>query len=117
MRVYLSNLLSSQTKLVYNKLHFFFLAYFQNQEIIFTKSCQELRKSNSYIKELPYALKEKARDFVHKFSLKKRNPDILKEDDFLKLVEHKYVLSLAQPGEPVGVLAGQSVGEPSTQMT
>ena len=29
----------------------------------------------------------------------------------------KYVSSLAQPGEAVGVIAGQSIGEPSTQMT
>jgi hypothetical protein len=28
-----------------------------------------------------------------------------------------WVCSLAEPGEPVGVIAGQSVGEPSTQMT
>lgn len=33
------------------------------------------------------------------------------------LIRQKYLSSLAQPGEPVGVIAGQSVGEPSTQMT
>lgn len=36
---------------------------------------------------------------------------------FLKLVEQKYLFSLVQAGEPVGVIAGQSIGEPSTQMT
>ena len=30
---------------------------------------------------------------------------------------HKYLVSLEQPGEAVGLLAAQSVGEPSTQMT
>lgn len=39
------------------------------------------------------------------------------EADFLELVGQKYFSSLADSGEPVGVLAGQSVGEPSTQMT
>jgi DNA-directed RNA polymerase I subunit RPA1 len=38
-------------------------------------------------------------------------------EDFRFLMRLKYGSSLAQPGEPVGVLAAQSVGEPSTQMT
>jgi len=29
----------------------------------------------------------------------------------------KFQTSIVDPGEPVGVLAAQSVGEPSTQMT
>lgn len=33
------------------------------------------------------------------------------------LVHMKYMRSLASPGEPVGCVAAQSVGEPSTQMT
>lgn len=32
-------------------------------------------------------------------------------------MELKYMRSLAAPGEAVGVIAAQSVGEPSTQMT
>ena len=36
---------------------------------------------------------------------------------FEALMHLKYLRSLADPGEPVGCLAGQSVGEPSTQMT
>ncbi|KAB1222317.1 DNA-directed RNA polymerase I subunit rpa1 [Morella rubra] len=94
-----------------------FEALAANQEMIIKKCTQELHKANSYIKELPSALENKAREFVHKFTLKEKNPNVLKEEDFLKLMEQKYVLSLAQPGEPVGVLAAQSVGEPSTQMT
>lgn len=85
--------------------------------MILKKCGQELWKPNSYIKELPSALEEKAKEFVRAFSIRQKNPNVLKEEDFLKLMEHKYVLSLAQPGEPVGVLAAQSVGEPSTQMT
>lgn len=38
-------------------------------------------------------------------------------EDFRYLMSLKFASSLAQPGEPVGCLAAQSVGEPSTQMT
>jgi DNA-directed RNA polymerase I subunit RPA1 len=34
-----------------------------------------------------------------------------------KIFAAKYVRSLVEPGEAVGIVAGQSVGEPSTQMT
>merc|ERR1719317_1841026 len=37
--------------------------------------------------------------------------------DFTYLVMNKYRQCLAEPGEGVGVLTGQSIGEPSTQMT
>jgi len=33
------------------------------------------------------------------------------------LLATKFMRSLVEPGEPVGVVAGQSIGEPSTQMT
>ena len=38
-------------------------------------------------------------------------------EGFQQLMELKYMRSLAAPGEAVGVIAAQSVGEPSTQMT
>lgn len=38
-------------------------------------------------------------------------------EGFQRLMELKYMRSLAAPGEAVGVIAAQSVGEPSTQMT
>ena len=41
----------------------------------------------------------------------------LSEPGFMLLAWMKYMRALAEPGEPVGVLAAQSVGEPSTQMT
>jgi DNA-directed RNA polymerase I subunit RPA1 len=74
---------------------------------------------------LPKALKEKAETFLCKITkeqsslhdpTKDRNPNLV-ERDFYKLLKQKFFMSLAQPGEPVGVLAAQSVGEPSTQMT
>ena len=39
------------------------------------------------------------------------------EEGFARLMELKWLRALAAPGEAVGVLAAQSVGEPSTQMT
>lgn len=36
---------------------------------------------------------------------------------FLEIMSGKYLESMVDPGEPVGLLAAQSIGEPSTQMT
>lgn len=38
-------------------------------------------------------------------------------EGFQDLMDFKFMRSLAEPGEAVGVIAAQSVGEPSTQMT
>lgn len=39
------------------------------------------------------------------------------KEKFIDVMNAKYLESLAAPGEPVGLLAAQSIGEPSTQMT
>lgn len=41
----------------------------------------------------------------------------ISEKDFYMLMSLKYQSALIDPGEAVGIVAGQSVGEPSTQMT
>lgn len=41
----------------------------------------------------------------------------VQEKDFTKLIAIKYGAALCHPGEAVGSIAAQSVGEPSTQMT
>ena len=41
----------------------------------------------------------------------------LKDDSFKDMIYTKFQRSMVEAGEPVGVLAAQSVGEPSTQMT
>ncbi|GAB2269507.1 hypothetical protein Dimus_004424 [Dionaea muscipula] len=69
--------------------------------------------------EYPNELVRKADNFT-KNETKARIYGLRQQKDranFLKLVKSKYFSSLAQPGEPVGVIAAQSVGEPSTQMT
>ncbi|KAF6158800.1 hypothetical protein GIB67_040314 [Kingdonia uniflora] len=93
-------------------------------------------ESNGYIKEFPEALEWKAKDFISKLSKKQLNSMLTtkqlsskltkkqtnslhleKKKKFMELMKLKYLSSLAQPGEPVGVIAAQSIGEPSTQMT
>ena len=41
----------------------------------------------------------------------------IKPRRFRTLMDVKYMHSLVEPGESVGLLAAQSIGEPSTQMT
>ncbi len=43
--------------------------------------------------------------------------DVISKKTFQGIMDVKYMKSLVDPGEAVGVVAAQSVGEPSTQMT
>lgn len=43
--------------------------------------------------------------------------DTISKNDFYMLMSLKYQHALIEPGEAVGIVASQSVGEPSTQMT
>lgn len=67
------------------------------------------------------AFDEKVNDFLGGISKKDLKRLNLKKrrhrEDFKFLMQLKFISSLVPPGEPVGVLAAQSVGEPSTQMT
>ncbi|EHY53700.1 hypothetical protein HRR83_003914 [Exophiala dermatitidis] len=63
---------------------------------------------SAYIKENPHKL---IRD-------KKTNPGgIVSKKTFQSVMDLKYMKSIVDAGEAVGVVAAQSVGEPSTQMT
>ena len=49
---------------------------------------------------------------------KKEVPDAeVSKRNFTTLMDMKYMKSVVDPGEAVGIVAGQSIGEPSTQMT
>ncbi|XP_073157128.1 DNA-directed RNA polymerase I subunit 1 [Henckelia pumila] len=113
-----------------------------NQGPIFQKFQIE-REFNAYIEKLPEGLEEEANRYIevakkkseigkvnvtnklhkrrkatsNKHLSDKLMTTITKPDKFIDLVKQKYLSSLAQAGEPVGVIAAQSVGEPSTQMT
>lgn len=94
-----------------------------NQKIISEKLCGQLENahladSDGCINELPESLERKVKGFISSLSKKKRDIFHLNNrKKFMKLMKFKYLSSLAQPGEAVGVIAAQSVGEPSTQMT
>ncbi|XP_039013500.1 DNA-directed RNA polymerase I subunit 1-like [Hibiscus syriacus] len=83
-----------------------------NRDVMSEKLSSQLGEPDDSGKILPDGLKDKAVQFI------KNNRHMkIKTKNFLKLLNLKFLSSLAQPGEPVGVLAAQSVGEPSTQMT
>lgn len=96
-----------------------------NQKVLLEKlsgplESAHLSKSNDFVIELPDELRGKAHSFFGSLS-KNRNPkgslNQIKRKDLMRLVKLNYLSSLVEPGEAVGVLAAQSVGEPSTQMT
>ncbi|KAK2982387.1 hypothetical protein RJ640_026230 [Escallonia rubra] len=94
-----------------------FEALAANQEGLCEKYYQQL-EFGTYIEELPDGLRKKAKAFIQNFLTEEHGSSKQKkQEDFLMLVKQKYLSSLAQSGEPVGVIAAQSVGEPSTQMT
>lgn len=72
------------------------------------------------------SVSEQLEDLVNKYI--KRNPHgllnngqfegkVFTPEMFRDLMYYRSLKSLAEPGEPVGLLAAQSIGEPSTQMT
>ncbi|KAM3279841.1 hypothetical protein ACQJBY_046924 [Aegilops geniculata] len=83
-----------------------------------------LSSKSKYITKLPQGLTESAMDFhkenkccCRKLKKKCRCRYNIKEKELMKLLKVKYVASLVDPGEAVGVILAQSLGEPSTQMT
>lgn len=75
------------------------------------------RKNNFLLKEKESSI-SKLGDICKDFLSKRFKDQIEKLDDELKrFLVSRYACSLADPGESVGIIAAQSVGEPSTQMT
>ncbi|KEY64139.1 hypothetical protein S7711_09699 [Stachybotrys chartarum IBT 7711] len=68
---------------------------------------------SAYLKENPDGLvrdkSDKTKKTLAKVVLNRKNAEML--------FAMKYLRSLVEPGEAVGIVAGQSIGEPSTQMT
>ena len=61
--------------------------------------------------------KFKAEHFKESKPVLKQKYSQIDPDDFVNMYYHKYMKSLVHPGENVGTIAAQSIGEPSTQMT
>lgn len=72
-----------------------------------------------YLGSVSEKFQEKLDAFVEKNGdlFKKSKEGGLSEKKFRALMQLKYMRSLVNPGESVGIIASQSVGEPSTQMT
>ena len=68
------------------------------------------------------SVSEKFQDKLEKFidnnaDLFKKKKAVVSDKKFKALMQLKYMRSLIDPGEAVGIIAAQSIGEPSTQMT
>ncbi|KAI0082411.1 beta and beta-prime subunits of DNA dependent RNA-polymerase [Panus rudis PR-1116 ss-1] len=72
------------------------------------------RKVEEYVKKNPSKLLRSKDD--NGLIIKRRRP-LPSSKKFKLLMNVKYLCSLVDPGEAVGLLASQGVGEPSTQMT
>lgn len=71
-------------------------------------------KVEEYVKKNPHNLiKKKGQEDGHI----RRRRHLIHSKHFKLLMNVKYMRSLVEPGEAVGLLASQGVGEPSTQMT
>ncbi|CAE6409455.1 unnamed protein product [Rhizoctonia solani] len=73
---------------------------------------------DSYVKENPHRLiKPKKKDGEQQAPRLKSQQAQMPAAQFKLLMNIRYLRSLAEPGEAVGLIASQGVGEPSTQMT
>lgn len=72
-----------------------------------------------YLGSVSEKFQELLDEFVKKESslFAKHSSDGVTEKKFRALMQLKYMRSLVNPGEAVGIIAAQSIGEPSTQMT
>ncbi|KAI0876332.1 DNA-directed RNA polymerase I subunit RPA1 [Hypoxylon argillaceum] len=79
----------------------------------FATSEKFYQKVSDYIKKNEHGLIKEKGEKSNKLASKALVPRKYAE----KILHSKYLSSLVEPGEAVGIVAGQSVGEPSTQMT
>ena len=70
-----------------------------------------------YLGSVSENFQDKLESFLDKNSKLFKSSDGVNEKKFRALMQLKYMRSLINPGEAVGIIASQSVGEPSTQMT
>ncbi|CAN6207284.1 unnamed protein product [Urochloa humidicola] len=87
----------------------------KQDQLLASDQNEQTPEFNCYITELPKKLINESKKFL-KDSKEKESCDI-EEEELLELLKIKYIYSLVDPGEAVGVVAAQSIGEPSTQMT
>ncbi|KAL7423169.1 hypothetical protein Q5752_002469 [Cryptotrichosporon argae] len=75
------------------------------------------RQLNDYVERNKQGLIRKKHDAEHVPSPYAPESSRVSEKQFAQLARVRYLRGLVEPGEAVGLLASQGVGEPSTQMT
>ncbi|CDF90606.1 ZYBA0S07-04940g1_1 [Zygosaccharomyces bailii CLIB 213] len=70
-----------------------------------------------YFGSVSEKFQDKLEDFLESHTKQLKSHLNVNEKKFRALMQLKYMRSLVNPGEAVGIVASQSVGEPSTQMT
>lgn len=70
-----------------------------------------------YLGSVSENFQDKLENFLDTYSQTFKKHENVNEKKFRALMQLKYMRSLIDPGESVGIIASQSVGEPSTQMT
>ncbi|KAH8094813.1 beta and beta-prime subunits of DNA dependent RNA-polymerase [Cristinia sonorae] len=89
------------------------LSLFEPSRFLGSTSERFAEKVDEYVRTNPHGLlKTKGETLAIK-----RRQELLSSKRFRTLMNVKYMRSLVDPGEAVGLLASQGVGEPSTQMT
>ncbi|WWC70704.1 uncharacterized protein I206_104655 [Kwoniella pini CBS 10737] len=76
--------------------------------------------SEEYAKKLDKYIDDNKFGYISKKGVNKSSPyasERVPDKEFMRLARARYMRSLVEPGEAVGLLASQGVGEPSTQMT
>lgn len=73
---------------------------------------------SEYRQDLEFGvLSEKLEKLIADYLEKRKDGVAVNKNDLKDLIAFKVTKTFAPPGEPVGLLAAQSIGEPSTQMT
>ena len=76
-----------------------------------------LHRPESNFSSVTEAVDDMIENYLDENKLRVNNARTFEEKDLKEMFYMKVMQAQVEPGEPVGVLAAQSVGEPSTQMT
>ncbi|KAJ9118268.1 hypothetical protein QFC22_004179 [Naganishia vaughanmartiniae] len=74
-------------------------------------------KVDDYLGQNPHELFQPKKDSEEELPHGKRMEQLVNTASFRQLARMRFVRSLVDPGEAVGLLASEGIGEPSTQMT
>lgn len=108
----LTNYIDSHKELKLQKLK---EKYFHDQDKMEVDDSKSKKKTKK--EEKKHKKEEKNQKKYEKEKIKIEKEEEKWSKDFRKVMYFKYQQSLVAPGEPVGVVGAQSIGEPSTQMT